>query len=212
LYSIASSLAAMPDEAHLTVSTVRYELHGEPRSGVASGHFSKRAEPDTTVSVYVQENRHFRLPDDDAPILMIGAGTGVAPYRAFLQEREARGATGKSWLVFGERNFHSDFLYQTEWQDLQKDGVLSRMNVAFSRDGAAKTYVQHRLVEHARDVFAWLEEGAHVYVCGDGAKLAPDVHAALRTIVQQQGGRGKAAADDYLGALQRDHRYQIDVY
>ncbi|RWG80523.1 assimilatory sulfite reductase (NADPH) flavoprotein subunit [Mesorhizobium sp.] len=212
LYSIASSLPALPDEAHLTVSTVRYELHGEARSGVASGHFAERAEPDTTVSVYVQENRHFRLPDDDAPILMIGAGTGVAPYRAFLQEREARCATGRSWLVFGERNFHSDFLYQTEWQALLKDGVLSRMNVAFSRDGATKTYVQHRLIEHARDVFAWLEEGAHVYVCGDGAKLAPDVHSALRTIVQQQGGRGKAAADDYLGALQRDHRYQIDVY
>jgi sulfite reductase (NADPH) flavoprotein alpha-component len=212
LYSIASSLAAVPDEAHLTVSTVRYELRGEPRSGVASGHFAGRAEPDMAVSVYVQENRHFRLPGDDAPILMIGAGTGVAPYRAFLQEREARGATGRSWLVFGERNFHSDFLYQTEWQDLLKDGVLSRMNVAFSRDGAAKTYVQHRLIEHARDVFAWLEEGAHLYLCGDGSKLAPDVHAALRTIVQQQGGRGKAAADDYLGALQRDHRYQIDVY
>ncbi len=212
LYSIASSLAVMPDEAHLTVSTVRYELQSEPRSGVASGHLADRAEPDTTVFVYVQENRHFRLPGDDAPILMIGAGTGVAPYRAFLQEREARGVAGKSWLVFGERNFHSDFLYQTEWQDLLKNGVLSRMNVAFSRDGAAKTYVQHRLIEHARDVFAWLEEGAHVYVCGDGAKLAPDVHATLRTIVQQQGGRGKAAADDYLGGLQRDHRYQIDVY
>jgi sulfite reductase (NADPH) flavoprotein alpha-component len=212
LYSIASSLAAAPDEAHLTVSTVRYELHGEPRSGVATGHFAERAEPDATIPVYVQANRHFRLPADDAPILMIGAGTGVAPYRAFLQEREARGASGKSWLVFGERNFHSDFLYQTEWQDFLKAGLLSRMNVAFSRDGAMKTYVQDRLVEHARDVFAWLEEGACVYVCGDGTKLAPDVHAALRTIVQQQGGRGKAATDDYLGALQRDHRYQIDVY
>ena len=212
LYSIASSLAAAPDEAHLTVSTVRYELHGEPRSGVATGHFAQRAEPDATIPVYIQANRHFRLPADDAPILMIGAGTGVAPYRAFLQEREARGATGRSWLVFGERNFHSDFLYQTEWQEFLKGGLLSRMNVAFSRDGATKTYVQDRLVEHARDVFAWLEEGACVYVCGDGARLAPDVHAALRTIVQQQGGRGKAAADDYLGALQRDHRYQIDVY
>jgi sulfite reductase (NADPH) flavoprotein alpha-component len=212
LYSIASSLSSAPDEAHLTVSRVRYDLHGKPRDGVASGHFAERGGPDTTVPVYVQANPHFRLPADDAPILMIGAGTGVAPYRAFLQEREARGATGKSWLFFGERNFSCDFLYQTEWQEFLKDEVLTRMNVAFSRDSATKTYVQHRLMEHAHDVYAWLEEGAHIYVCGDGAQLAPDVHAALCAIVQQQGARGKAAATDYLGGLQRDHRYQIDVY
>jgi sulfite reductase (NADPH) flavoprotein alpha-component len=212
LYSIASSLSAAPDEVHLTVSTVRYELNGEPRFGVASGHFSHHAEPDTELPVYVQANPHFRLPADDAPIILIGAGTGVAPYRAFLQEREARGASGKSWLFFGERNFDSDFLYQTEWQGLLKDGVLSRMNVAFSRDGAAKTYVQHRLLEQARDVYAWLEEGAHIYVCGDGAKLAPDVHFTLASIVSEQGGLGKAAAAEYLAGLKSSHRYQIDVY
>jgi sulfite reductase (NADPH) flavoprotein alpha-component len=212
LYSIASSQAATPDEAHLTVTMVRYGLHGEPRTGVASGYFAERAEPDSAVPVYIQPNPHFRLADDDAPILMIGAGTGVAPYRAFLQEREARGAKGKCWLVFGERNFHTDFLYQTEWQEFLKDGVLSRMNVAFSRDLSPKTYVQHRLREHARDVYAWLEEGAHIYVCGDAANLAPDVHAALGAIVQQESSRGRAAADEYLGALQREHRYQIDVY
>lgn len=212
LYSIASSLSAAPDEAHLTVSTVRYDLHGQPRAGVASGHLAERGEPDTTLPVYVQSNPHFRLPDDDKPILMIGAGTGVAPFRAFLQEREARGATGKSWLVFGERNFRSDFLYQTDWQGFLKDGVLSRMNVAFSRDHSTKTYVQHRLMEQARDVYAWLEEGAHIYVCGDGAHLAPDVHAALGAIVGQEGAHSKAAANDYLAGLQRDHRYQIDVY
>ncbi|MBN9250513.1 MAG: sulfite reductase [NADPH] flavoprotein alpha-component, partial [Mesorhizobium sp.] len=212
LYSIASSLSAAPDEVHLTVSTVRYQLNDEQRFGVASGHFSRHAEPDTELPVYIQANPHFRLPADDAPIILIGAGTGVAPYRAFLQEREARSASGKSWLFFGERNFDSDFLYQTEWQGLLKDGVLSRMNVAFSRDGAAKTYVQHRLLEQARDVYAWLEEGAHIYVCGDGAKLAPDVHSTLAAIVGEQGGLGKAAAAEYLAGLKSSHRYQIDVY
>ena len=212
LYSIASSLSNAPDEAHLTVSTVRYALNGEAREGVASGHFAGRAEPDTVVPVYVQANAHFRLPDDDRPIIMIGAGTGVAPYRAFLQEREARGASGKSWLFFGERNFDSDFLYQTEWQALLKDKVLTEMNVAFSRDTANKVYVQHRLLEQARGVYVWLEQGAHLYVCGDGAKLAPDVHAALSAIVEEQGGLSREAAGEYLAALKADHRYQIDVY
>src|SRR5690606_28720237 len=128
--------------------------------------------------------------------------------RAFLQEREARGASGKAWLVFGERNFDSDFLYQTEWQDLMKDNVLTNMNVAFSRDGADKVYVQHRLLEQARDVYAWLEEGAHLYVCGDGSKLAPDVPAALATIVAGQGGLSADAANEYLAELKADHRYQ----
>lgn len=212
LYSIASSAVAVPDEVHLTVSTVRYTLNGEPRSGLVSGHFSERAAPDTEVPVYVQSNPHFRLPDDDTPIIMIGAGTGVAPYRAFLQEREIRGSGGKSWLFFGERNFDSDFLYQTEWQGFLKDDVLTRMNIAFSRDGSAKTYVQHRLLENARDVYGWLEEGAHLYVCGDGKTLAPDVHATLLDILQQQAGIGKAAASEYLGAMQASHRYQMDVY
>ena len=212
LYSIASSQAAIPDEVHVTVSTVRYALMGEQRTGVTSGFFAERAGPDTSAQVYVQSNPHFRLPDDDSPILMVGAGTGVAPYRAFLQEREARGSTGKSWLVFGERNFRSDFLYQAEWQGFLKDDVLTRMTVAFSRDGLSKRYVQHRLRDHASDVYAWLEEGAHLYVCGDATNLAPDVHATLRDIVQQQGGRGRSAADDYLTSLQRDHRYHIDVY
>jgi sulfite reductase (NADPH) flavoprotein alpha-component len=220
LYSIASSQAAAPDEVHLTVSTVRYDLHGQQRTGVASGYFAERADLDSTVPVYVQGNPHFRLADDDTPIVMIGAGTGVAPYRAFMQEREARGASGKAWLFFGDRNFNSDFLYQTEWQDFLKQGVLSRMNVAFSRDaavgaardGARKTYVQHRLLEHSRDVYGWLEEGAHVYVCGDAAKLAPDVHATLRDIVEREGGLGRDDSEAYLGSLQSEHRYQIDVY
>jgi sulfite reductase (NADPH) flavoprotein alpha-component len=212
LYSIASSLAASPDEAHLTVSTVRYDLNGLPRMGVASGHLAQRAEPDATLPVYIQTNSHFRLPENDTPIIMIGAGTGVAPYRAFLQEREARGAQGRSWLVFGERNFRSDFLYQIEWQSYLKDGVLSRMDVAFSRDGAQKVYVQDRLREQGRDIYAWLEDGAHLYVCGDAAHLAPDVHAALTEIVERHGGLDREAAHEYLSGLQRDHRYQLDVY
>ncbi|MBO9355306.1 assimilatory sulfite reductase (NADPH) flavoprotein subunit [Bordetella petrii] len=215
LYSIASSPTAAAGEVHLTVSIVRYGLHGLPRSGVASGHLADRAAPDAALPVYVQANPHFRLPANDVPIIMIGAGTGVAPYRAFLQEREAREAAGRSWLFFGERNFRSDFLYQTEWQGLLKDGVLTRMDVAFSRDrhtGGAKTYVQHRLLEQARDVYAWLEEGAHVYVCGDASRLAPDVHQALASVVSAQGGLNPEAAQDYLRRLQRENRYQRDVY
>jgi sulfite reductase (NADPH) flavoprotein alpha-component len=212
LYSLASSLSASPDEAHLTVAPVRYMLHGEPRNGVASGLLADRAGVDTVLPVYIQSNPHFRLPADDAPVIMIGAGTGVAPYRAFLQEREVRGAEGKSWLFFGERNFRTDFLYQTEWQGWLKDGTLSRMDVAFSRDRDSKVYVQHRMKEQARDIFAWLEEGAHVYVCGDAAQLAPDVHQTLIEIVASEARTGHEAAEDYVRSLQADRRYQRDVY
>lgn len=212
LYSLASSQSAVADEAHLTVAPVRYSLHGARRSGVASGLLADRADADTVLPVYIQANQHFRLPANDAPILMIGAGTGVAPYRAFLQEREARGAGGKSWLFFGERNFRTDFLYQAEWQEWLRDGRLSRMDVAFSRDRDEKVYVQHRMKEQSRAVFAWLEEGAHVYVCGDAANLAPDVHQALIEIVAREARTGREAAEDYVRSLQADHRYQRDVY
>ena len=212
LYSIASSLAAAPDEAHLTVSPVRYTLHDLPRTGVASGYLASRTEADATVPVYIHSNDHFHLPDDDVPILMIGAGTGVAPYRAFMQEREARGASGRSWLFFGERNFRSDFLYQVEWQELLKNGALSRLDLAFSRDAAPKTYVQDRLRRQGRDVYAWLEEGAYLYICGDSAHMAPDVHTALTDIVAEHGGLDREEAGAYLSTLQRDRRYRLDVY
>jgi sulfite reductase (NADPH) flavoprotein alpha-component len=212
LYSIASSLAAAPDEAHLTVSTVRYDLHDVTRTGVASGYLAGRTDDDHTVPVYIQANTHFRLPDDDTPVLMIGAGTGVAPYRAFMQEREARGCTGRSWLFFGERNFRSDFLYQVEWQQLVKRGVLSRLDLAFSRDAAPKTYVQDRLRLRGRDVYGWLEDGASLYVCGDAAQMAPDVHATLAEIVAEHGGIDREGADAYLAGLKRDRRYLLDVY
>jgi sulfite reductase (NADPH) flavoprotein alpha-component len=212
LYSIASSLAAGAEEAHLTVAPVRYSLHGEERGGVASTLLADRIEPGDTIPVYVQDNPHFRLPKDDAPIVMIGAGTGVAPYRAFLQEREAAGQGGPSWLFFGERNFRSDFLYQAEWQDWLKAGTLGRMDVAFSRDKAGKVYVQHRMLERAKDLYTWLEDGAHLYVCGDAKGLAPDVHEALIRIVAEQGGRETEAAEDYVRQLAAEHRYQRDVY
>lgn len=212
LYSLASSLSAAPDEAHLTVAPLRYTLHGAPRSGVASGLLADRADIDTILPVYIQSNQHFRLPATDAPILMIGAGTGVAPYRAFLQDREAKAVSGRSWLFFGERNFRTDFLYQSEWQDWLKDGRLTRMDVAFSRDRTDKVYIQHQMKAQSRDIFAWLEEGAHVYVCGDAANLAPDVHEALINIVAREAHTGREAAEDYIRSLQADHRYQRDVY
>ncbi|VCU71680.1 Sulfite reductase [NADPH] flavoprotein alpha-component [Pigmentiphaga humi] len=215
LYSIASSAAALPGEVHLTIAKVDYELFGEPRQGVMSGFVAGHGRPDAEIPVYVQPSLHFRLPADDAPILMIGAGTGVAPYRAFLQEREARGAAGRSWLFFGERRFRTDFLYQTEWQGWLKDGVLDRMDVAFSRDaahGAEKTYVWHRLQERGYEVYDWLEQGAHVYVCGDAAQMAPDVHRTLAEIVVRHGGRDIDDAHAYLRDMQQAHRYQRDVY
>jgi sulfite reductase (NADPH) flavoprotein alpha-component len=212
LYSLASSLAAAPGEAHITLAPVRYTLHGEARSGVASAQFADRGTPDATLPVYVQRNPHFRLPADDVPIVMIGAGTGVAPYRAFLQEREVRRAKGGSWLFFGERNFRTDFLYQSEWQAFLKDGVLSRMDVAFSRDRAGRVLVQDRMREQAADLFGWLEDGAHFYVCGDASHLAPDVHETLIEIVAAQGRISRDAAEDYVRGLQADHRYQRDVY
>ena len=146
------------------------------------------------------------------PIIMIGAGTGVAPYRAFLQEREARGSGGRSWLFFGERNFRTDFLYQAEWQAWLKDGTLDRIDVAFSRDRAEKIYVQHRMKERAADLFGWLEDGAHLYVCGDAAQMAPDVHETLIGIVESEGRTCREAAEDYVRSLAADHRYQRDVY
>src|SRR3569623_1959178 len=212
LYSIASSLAAAPDEVHLTVSTVNYNLHDVPRTGVASGYLAALTDQDATLPVYIQPSAHFHLPAADVPIIMIGAGTGGAPYRAFMQQREAEAASGRSWLFFGERNFRSDFLYQVEWQALLKSGALSRMDVAFSRDGADKVYVQDRLRAQGRDVYAWLEEGAQVYVCGDAAHMAPDVHAALAGIVETHGGLSHEAANEYLAELQRDRRYLLDVY
>jgi sulfite reductase (NADPH) flavoprotein alpha-component len=212
LYSIASSLTAVPDEVHLTVATVDYELHGERRWGVTSGQLANDAPPGTGLEVYVHESPHFRLPADDVPIIMVGAGTGVAPYRGFLQERQTRGASGGAMLFFGERNAATDYLYRDDWDAFRRQGILSEMEVAFSRDGAAKVYVQHRMSERSAEIFAWLEKGAHVYVCGDAIQMAPDVHAMLVNIASRGLGRGAEAGEEYVHRLTAEHRYHRDVY
>jgi sulfite reductase (NADPH) flavoprotein alpha-component len=213
LYSVASALAASPDEAHLLVGVVRYESHGRTRRGVASGFVSERLRVGDRLPVYVKPNKNFRLPDDpDRPVVMIGPGTGVAPFRAFLQQRQAAGATGRNWLFFGERNFTHDFLYQLEWQEWLKDGALSRLDVAFSRDQPEKIYVQHRIWQRRAELFAWLEDGAHLYVCGDEKAMAKDVHAMLGAIIADCSGRSPDAAEAYLTDLRKQRRYQRDVY
>ena len=213
LYSVASSQRATPDEAHLLVSAVRYNAHGTDRGGVASTWLADRRRVGDTVPVYVKPNPHFRLPEDPAtPLIMVGPGTGVAPFRAFLQDRDESGAKGRTWLFFGDRHYTHDFLYQLEWQDYLKRGVLDRLDVAFSRDQDAKIYVQHRILERAAELHAWLEEGACVYVCGDQAHMAKDVHAALRTVI----ARGKSISDERaeaeLNQLRAQGRYLQDVY
>lgn len=213
LYSIASSLKAFPEEAHLTVRRVFYEAHGRKRYGVCSNFIAERLQPGDTVPVFVQENPNFRLPQDpDTPIIMVGPGTGAAPFRAFLGEREETGASGKSWLFFGDQHFLTDFLYQVEWQRWLKDGVLTRMDVAFSRDTERKIYVQHRMLEHGKELYRWLQEGAVIYVCGDKDRMAKDVHSALAAILEQEGGMDAEQAEEYLKQLQAEKRYQRDVY
>ncbi|MFW6092405.1 MAG: assimilatory sulfite reductase (NADPH) flavoprotein subunit [Pseudomonadota bacterium] len=210
LYSIASSLEANPDEVHVTVGVVSYQAFEREHFGATSNYL---AEPDETVPVYIAPNPRFRLPEDpEAPVVMIGAGTGVAPYRAFLEQRESSGATGDNWLFFGDRNFSSDFLYQVEWARYRRDDLLTRHDVAFSRDQAEKIYVQDRIREAGSELFDWLERGAHVYVCGDADHMAPDVHEALLEVIEQGLGRGREAAEDYLRALKEHDRYQRDVY
>lgn len=213
LYSIASSQAATPDEVHVTVRAVRYEAHGRVRHGVCSVQLADRVGSGDTLPVFIQHNPNFKLPENpDTPIIMIGPGTGVAPFRAFMAERQETGAAGKSWLFYGDQRFSTDFLYQIEWQRLLKDGVLTRMDVAFSRDTERKVYVQHRMMEKSRELYAWLQEGAHVYVCGDEKKMAHDVHAALATILEQHGDLSPEEAESYLIRMQQQKRYQRDVY
>ena len=210
LYSIASSLDANPDEAHLTVSVINYEKFGRQHWGSASSFLIGDA---THAPVYVEPNENFRLPtDSNTPIIMVGAGTGVAPYRAFVEHRREHGHRGKNWLVFGDRNLSSDFLYQLEWLRYRKDGSLSNLDVAFSRDQDAKLYVQHRLIENGTQIFAWLEQGAHFYVCGDAKHMAADVNAALLAIVKQHSDLSDDDTREYVNELKRTRRYQRDVY
>ena len=212
LYSIASSLKAVPGQVHLTIAPVAYTLWGEERRGVATGQLCERTPVGARVQVYVHSNAHFRLPARELPVIMIGAGTGVAPYRAFLQERAAQEGAGPAWLIFGERNRSTDFLYEEELSAFQQSGVLTRLDTAFSRDGKAKVYVQHRLLEQADELCRWITEGAHIFVCGDAANMAPDVHRALISAFQNGMGLSGPAAEAFLGTLQSEGRYQRDVY
>jgi sulfite reductase (NADPH) flavoprotein alpha-component len=213
LYSIASSPLAHPDEVHLTVAAVRYQAHGRERKGVCSTYLADLVKSGDEVQIFVQPNKNFRLPADAAtPVIMVGPGTGVAPFRAFVEHRAALGGSGKNWLFFGDQHYTYDFLYQLEWQDHLKNGTLTRLDVAFSRDQPEKVYVQDRMLAQAKELYAWLEEGAHFYVCGDANRMAHDVHEALISIVENQAGINREAAEAYVEALKKSKRYQRDVY
>jgi len=213
LYSIASSQAEVEDEVHLTVALVEYDKFDFTHQGGASGFLSTRLEEGQQVKVYVEKNENFRLPEDpNTPVIMVGPGTGIAPFRAFMQEREAQEAEGKSWLFFGNPNFTQDFLYQVEWQRFLSEGVLDKITLAFSRDQKDKIYVQHRLLEQGKEVYEWLEAGAHFYVCGDATHMAKDVNDALVTIVAEHGNKSREDAEQYVSDLRRAKRYQKDVY
>jgi sulfite reductase (NADPH) flavoprotein alpha-component len=212
LYSIASSLKVVEDEAHVTVARIAYEAFGRNHVGAASEFLATR-DADGRVPVFIESNERFRLPQDASrDVIMIGPGTGIAPFRAFLQERGAVGAKGRNWLFFGNPHLQSDFLYQLEWQQALKRGELHRLDVAFSRDQLDKVYVQHRLRRSGRELFAWLENGAHVYVCGDATHMAKDVHAALRDIIVEHGGKSREDAEGFLAQLAAERRYSRDVY
>lgn len=212
-YSIASSLLAHPDEVHLTVAAARYDFNGRPHQGVASTFLADRVKAGETVPVFVEHNEYFKLPADDATdIIMVGPGTGVAPFRAFVEERSERGATGKNWLFFGNPHFETDFLYQIEWLNALKRGTLDRLDVAFSRDQQDKIYVQNRLLERSKLIFERLENGASFYVCGDKSRMASDVQQAVSQIIAKESGKGDEYAAEYLKNLKKQRRYLEDVY
>ncbi|WP_421330961.1 assimilatory sulfite reductase (NADPH) flavoprotein subunit [Aeromonas veronii] len=214
LYSIASAQSEVEEEVHLTVGVVRYpQEDGTVRSGAASSYLADRLIEDGEVRVFIEHNDNFRLPQNpDTPVIMVGPGTGIAPFRAFMQEREAQGAEGKNWLFFGNSHFTQDFLYQVEWQRYVKSGLLSKISLAFSRDQANKIYVQDRLREAGQELYQWLEAGAHFYVCGDANKMAKDVQEALLDVIAEHGHKSREEAEEYLSELRRAKRYQRDVY
>lgn len=213
LYSIASSPLAHPDEVHLTVAAVRYDTHGRERKGVCSTYLADVAKSGDLVPVFVQPNKNFRLPaDGNTPVIMVGPGTGVAPFRAFVEHRAALETKGKNWLLFGDQHYLFDFLYQLEWQDHLKNGDLTKLDLAFSRDQPEKVYVQDKMLENGAELFAWLEEGAHFYVCGDAGRMAADVHEALISVVKNYGAMSREEAEEYVEGLKKAKRYQRDVY
>ena len=213
LYSISSSPAEVGEEVHLTVGVVRFEYEGRARSGAASSFLADRVEEDGAVRVFVEHNDNFRLPNDTTkPIIMVGSGTGVAPFRAFMQQRVADEASGKNWLIFGNPHFASDFLYQTEWQQFAKEGFLHKYDFAWSRDQEKKIYVQDKIRENSTALWQWLQEGAYFYVCGDASKMAKDVEQALLEVIAKEGNLSPDEAEDYLNELREEKRYQRDVY
>ena len=214
LYSISSSLRANPEEVHLTVATVQYESHGRERGGVASTWFAHRLEDHIPVPCYIQPNKRFRLPapESDAPVIFCGPGTGVAPFRAFVQERRVTGAKGQAWLFFGEQHQKSEFFYEEEWNQALGDGSLTKLSTAFSRDQIHKIYVQHRILEEGAQFWDWLEKGAIFYVCGDKTRMAADVDAALHQVIEKFGGKSDEEAAAYVDAMKKEHRYHRDVY
>jgi len=213
LYSVASSLKAYPDQVHFIVDVIRYESHGRIRKGVASSFLAERAD-DVPVPVFPSVAKHFHLPENpDTPIIMVGPGTGVAPFRAYLQERKAVGAKGKNWLFFGSQHEHCDFAYRDEFEAFKKEGILTRLDCAWSRDQPDKIYVQHGMKENAAEIWEWLDgEGAHFFVCGDARRMAKDVDATLRKIVQEHDGKNTGEANEYVEKLKSDKRYKRDVY
>ena len=213
MYSIASSQALHPDNVQTTVRVVRYESHGRERQGLASGHLGERAPVGGTMPIFLHANGLFRLPEDSsAPVIMVGPGTGIAPFRAFLEERQATGATGDNWLFFGEQRRALDFLYQEQLEGMHKSGVLKRLDTAFSRDQAKKVYVQDRMQEHAAELYAWLERGAYFYVCGDATRMAKDVETALLDAIAKGANGTPDFALEYLATMKKQKRYQRDVY
>jgi sulfite reductase (NADPH) flavoprotein alpha-component len=213
LYSISSSPAAHKGQIHATVAVVRYFSNGRERQGVCSTLLSDRTSPSERLPIYIQPNKRFRLPSDsNSPMIMIGPGTGIAPFRSFLHERRALGHKGRNWLFFGERSAASDFLYREELEAMLSDGHLTRLDTAFSRDRADKVYVQDRMMEHSRLLWQWIEEGSSVYVCGDASRMAKDVHATILKIAVKEGGMSSENAEEYLASLKEQHRYHRDVY
>ncbi|EKN3346622.1 NADPH-dependent assimilatory sulfite reductase flavoprotein subunit [Yersinia ruckeri] len=213
LYSIASSQAENETEVHITVGIVRYDIDGRPRSGGASGFLADRLDIDGDVRVFIEHNDNFRLPaSPETPVIMIGPGTGIAPFRAFMQQRDAEGATGENWLFFGNPHFTDDFLYQVEWQRYVKEGLLTHIDMAWSQDQPQKIYVQDKLREKGAEVWRWIQQGAHIYVCGDANRMAKDVEKALLDVVAEHGGMDAEQADEFLSELRFARRYQRDVY
>jgi sulfite reductase (NADPH) flavoprotein alpha-component len=213
LYSIASSLKATPGQVHLTIAQVRYQSHGRARNGVCSTFLADRTTSDTPVPVFIQPSHGFKLPADGTkPVIMVGPGTGVAPFRSFLQERRATGARGKNWLFFGEQSRTQSYFYKDEWTTMIQQGHLHRMDTAFSRDQEQKIYVQHRMTENGEELYRWLEDGAHFYVCGDASRMAKDVDAALHQVIEQHGGKSADDAKAYVQAMKEAKRYARDVY